>query len=192
MDRKTILTLTVAVVLAFTAGFSVGQPGSQEDAEPGSQDQEAVKDEDIDRPVFKRLLGADVITNKSGHTIAMNSTNEILRNQTLLQNVLDEAVKNPNRSEDDGERYDASTEVSKEVDENVSEVLKRVPHYHKPIEGYYIRHEGEIVAVGFSRFKLQASKEPGSNPSLDGTEASNQKTQQKYRLPYTSVTKKYS
>lgn len=135
--------LIISVVLSFAAGFYLGQTGGQENA----------RDEEGVNPVLGRDLHADVITEKAEGAVAMNSTNGRLRNQTLLQKVMDEAVRNPNRSEEDGERYDARIVISKEEDENISRVLNGVPYYKKderPLRGHYIRHRGEILAVGIT------------------------------------------
>jgi len=130
------------VVLSFAVGFYLGQTGSPEN----------VGDEDGVNPVFARHLHADVITESAGNAVAMNSTNERLRNHELLQNVVDEAVRNPNRSQAGSVRYDVSVDISKEEEENISGVLKRVPYYEKSVRGHYVRHEGEILNVDITVF----------------------------------------
>ena len=129
--------LIVAVVLSFAVGFYLGQTG----------DPENTRNEDGVDPVFTRYIHADVITERAGSAVAMNSTNERLRNHELLQNVIDEAVRNPNRSQAGSVRHDASVDISKEEEENISGVLRGVPYYEKPVRGHYIRHEGEILNV---------------------------------------------
>ena len=141
MDTKksiaTVALLVVAVVLSFAVGFHLGQTGSPEN----------IRNEDEVDPVFTRYIHADMITERVGSAVAMNSTNERLRNHGLLQNVIDEAAMNPNRSQAGSVRHDASIDISKDEEENMSDVLRGVPYYEKPVRGHYIRHEGEILNV---------------------------------------------
>jgi hypothetical protein len=84
--------------------------------------------------------------------VAMNSTNERLRNQERIQNALDRAVEINGTDEDEpGVSHDVREDISREEYMRINRVLGGVPYYDvEGLEGHAVRHRGEIVFVGTS------------------------------------------
>lgn len=144
-----ILIFALTVSVAFAAGFLVGERTFQEDRDD--------TENDVD-PVLGRFLYAGVVTERMNNAVgmdldnivAMNSTNDRLRNRSMIQEALDRAVEINGTDEDEpGVSHDVRKSLSEEEYENVSRVLGGVPFYDlKGLQGHAVRHRGETVFIG--------------------------------------------
>jgi hypothetical protein len=93
-------------------------------------------DETVER---KGSISAVVVSEEAGNLTAMNSTDRWLRDRELLQEVLDEAVRDGTRGQILG--------VQAERVEEVGDAVCRAPYHRDPVAGHYIKHEGELIVV---------------------------------------------
>ena len=123
--NKTLKIVALVIFVGFSGVFVGAQFVNQ-----GSTD------ETVER---KGSISAVVVSEEAGNLTAMNSTDRWLRDRELLQEVLDEAVRDGTRGQILG--------VQAERVEEVGDIVCRAPYHRKPVPGHYIRHEGELVVV---------------------------------------------
>jgi len=125
-DKNETLKIAALVVFAGFSGMVVGT--------------EFVAQEGTDGAVERRGgVSAEVVSEEAGNLTAMNSTDSWLRDKELLQEALDEAVRDGTRGQILG--------VQAERVEEVGDIVCRAPYHREPVPGHYIRHEGELVVV---------------------------------------------
>ncbi len=144
-----IAIIIVAVSVAFAAGSFIGETTVQNDREN--------TENNVD-PVLGRFLYAGVVTERIDgvvsmdldNIVAMNSTNERLRNRSMIQDALDRAVEINGTNEDEpGVSHDVRRSISEEGYENLNRVLGGVPFYDlKGLQGHAVGHRGETVFIG--------------------------------------------